>query len=47
MQDADQIQRTCPYKGIPSNGELKVWVDALPNERNPVTVISTAWSERQ
>ena len=32
---------------IPSNGELKVWVDALPNERNTVTVISTAWSERQ
>jgi len=32
---------------VPSYGELKVWVDALPNERNTVTVISTAWSERQ
>jgi len=32
---------------IPGHGELKVWIDLLPHKLIPVTVISTAWSERK
>ena len=32
---------------VPGHGELKVWIDLLPNKLIPITVISTAWSERK